>query len=120
MGGRAAEELIFGHDNITTGASGDFQTAIQTARAMVTKWGMSEKIGFVSLNQREWRDRSEEYGDEVDDEVREVLRAAYDRAMKVLKEHEKELHLLAEALVERETLGVEEVKIIIGGKCWKI
>lgn len=110
MGGRVAEELIFGHDNVTTGASSDLKQATQLARAMVTKYGMSDKVGQLWLEyEDEGRSMSSEARAIVETEVRQLTEAAYTRAKAILQRHEKELHALAAALLERETLSGDQI-----------
>jgi ATP-dependent metalloprotease len=118
MGGRVAEELIFGEPDITTGASSDLEQATRLARAMVTKFGMSDAVGQISLEMD--RDRSGgafglsgETRALVDAEVKKLLSNAYDRAKKLLKSHEKELHALAAELVEKETLSGQQIKDLL-------
>jgi len=115
MAGRAAEEVIFGEDGVTTGAESDFQNATHFAQKMVAQWGMSDKVGMVyhSLKQDGSSLVSPEQRNLIDSEVKELLKASYEYAKATLKEHEKELHDVAEALLERETLSADEVKEII-------
>lgn len=124
MGGRIAEELIFGE--ITTGASSDIQQATKIAHKMVFDWGMSKKLGFVSLSSQETifvgrdyqtkNDFSEKLAAEADDEVREILSFNYDRAKKLLKDNKNLLEEMAKLLIERETIYKEEVDMIMQGK----
>ncbi|KAL9372191.1 hypothetical protein Peur_034435 [Populus x canadensis] len=109
MGGRVAEELVFGQDYITTGASSDLHTATELAQYMVSNCGMSEAIGPVHIKERS----SSEMQSRVDAEVVKLLREAYDRVKALLKKHEKALHALANALLEYETLSAEEIKRIL-------
>lgn len=112
MGGRAAEEIIFGKENVTSGASSDFQQATNLAEAMVTQYGMSEKLGQVTY------DKERESGETralIEQEVRRLLDEAYHRAITILKTHEKELHRLAHALLKHESLTGEQVKQAIKG-----
>jgi cell division protease FtsH len=113
MGGRAAEELTFGQ--FTTGASNDLQQATRMARAMVTQFGMSDKLGprsygsgqqqvFLGREIAEQRDYSERYAQEIDDEVKRILQAGYERAMSVLKSNRDKLEALATILIEQETV----------------
>ncbi|GLT35824.1 hypothetical protein SLA2020_102430 [Shorea laevis] len=106
MGGRVAEELIFGQDHVTTGASSDLNTATELAKYMVSNCGMSDAIGPVHIKERP----SSEMQSRIDAEVVKLLREAYDRVRALLKKHEKALHALANALLECETLNAEEVK----------
>ncbi|CAL5405259.1 unnamed protein product [Camellia sinensis] len=109
MGGRAAEELIFGQDYITTGASSDLQTATELAQYMVSACGMSDTIGPVHIKERP----GSEMQSRIDAEVVKLLREAYDRVKALLKKHEKALHALANALLEYETVSAEEIKRIL-------
>ncbi|GAV66224.1 AAA domain-containing protein/Peptidase_M41 domain-containing protein [Cephalotus follicularis] len=109
MGGRVAEELIFGQDHITTGASSDLSTATELAQYMVSSCGMSDAIGPVHIKERP----SSEMQSRVDAEVVRLLREAYGRVKALLKKHEKALHALANALLEYETLTAEEIKRIL-------
>lgn len=114
MGGRAAEELIFGKDNMTTGSSSDFAGATRTARQMVSKLGFSEKVGVV-YHDGETK-ISESAMEMIDSEVKRLLDESYTDSMKILKDHERELHLLAKSLLENETLSAEEIRWVISGK----
>ncbi|RDX56804.1 ATP-dependent metallopeptidase Hfl [Lentinus brumalis] len=115
MGGRVAEELIYGPENVTSGASSDLQHATRTARAMVKNWGYSHKIGPVYLSDRE-DTISPKKKDEIEDEVRSLLIAGESRVTTLLKSKSEELHRLAAALVEHETLDLEEVQKVIRGE----
>ncbi|KAM5535188.1 hypothetical protein V8D89_011124 [Ganoderma adspersum] len=115
MGGRVAEELIYGPENVTSGASSDLQHATRTARAMVKNWGYSHKIGPVYLSDREDA-ISPKKKDEIEDEVRSLLIAGESRVAALLKSKAEELHRLANALVEHETLDAEEVQKVIRGE----
>lgn len=109
MGGRVAEELIFGQDHITTGASDDLKTATALAQYMVSSCGMSDTIGPVHIKERP----GSEMQSRVDAEVIKLLREAYDRVKTLLKKHEKALHTLANALLEYETLNADDIKRIL-------
>ncbi|CAA3008038.1 ATP-dependent zinc metalloprotease FTSH 11, chloroplastic/mitochondrial [Olea europaea var. sylvestris] len=109
MGGRVAEELIFGQDHITTGASSDLHTATELAQYMVSSCGMSDAIGPVHIKERP----SSEMQSRIDAEVVRLLRDAYNRVKALLKKHEKALHALASALLEYETLSSEDIKRIL-------
>ncbi|CAH8288007.1 unnamed protein product [Eruca vesicaria subsp. sativa] len=109
MGGRVAEELIFGEDHITTGASSDLSQATELAQYMVSSCGMSEAIGPVHIKERP----SSEMQSRIDAEVVKLLREAYERVKSLLKRHEKQLHTLANALLEYETLTAEDIKRIL-------
>ena len=123
LGGRLAEEEVFGQ--LTTGAADDFKKATQLARSMVTEWGMSTTLGPLSYAETEeagflspshHKDYSEETAKEIDDEVRRIINAQYERAKAVIAEHREQLNAIAEALLERETLGREEIEAIMSGK----
>ncbi|POO01573.1 AAA-type ATPase [Trema orientale] len=109
MGGRVAEELIFGRDHVTTGASSDLHTATELAQYMVSNCGMSDIIGPIHIKERP----SSEMQSRIDAEVVKLLREAYDRVKALLKKHEKALHALANALLEYETLSAEEIKRVL-------
>jgi cell division protease FtsH len=127
MGGRAAEELIFGHDKVTSGASSDINYATRMARAMVTEWGMSDKIGPLHLgsDQQEvflgsslvqgGRSISDETASLIDAEVKRIVEEAQNVARKVLSDNANQLHMLAEALLEYETLSGDEIKGLLDG-----
>lgn len=117
LGGRIAEELIFGH--VSTGASMDIQQLTQTARAMVTKYGMSDKMGPLQFGQQEelvflgrelaeQRDYSEEVAEQIDDEVHLIVDTAYQRVRQLLSHNISKLHAVAKTLIEQETLNTEE------------
>ena len=124
MGGRITEELIF--NEITTGASSDIQHATKIAHKMVFDWGMSKKLGFMTLSSQEMifvgrdyqtkNDFSEKLAAEADDEVREILTYNYERAKKLLKDNKNLLEEMAKLLIERETIYKEEVDMIMQGK----
>ncbi|NHN86173.1 ATP-dependent zinc metalloprotease FtsH [Acetobacter musti] len=127
MGGRAAEEIIFGSENVCTGASGDIKMATDQARRMVTEWGMSEKLGMIAYGDNgqevflghsvtQSKNVSEETAREIDAEVKKLIDAAYVRARTLLIDHIDELHRLAEALLEYETLSGEEIRQVLRGE----
>jgi len=113
MGGRLAEELKFGADAITTGASNDFEQATQIAVAMVSKLGMSDRLGPMSLPDD---GVSPEGRHIIEEEAKKLVEEAYAHAKKVLKEHERELHVLAAGLEEYETLSKDEIMALLAGK----
>ena len=114
MGGRVAEELIFGEEHVTTGASSDLEQATRLARAMVTRYGMSEKIGQMAISYDDGgASLSSETRAAVEGEVKRLLTAAHDRARSVLKTHEKELHALAKELLDKETLTGAQIKEVL-------
>ncbi|MEK6687877.1 MAG: ATP-dependent zinc metalloprotease FtsH [Gemmatimonadota bacterium] len=127
FGGRVAEELVFGPEMVTTGAAGDIQQATAIARRMVTQFGMSDKIGVVAVGEREQevflgRDIqshlvvSERMADAVDEEVKRMIDEAFERARVILIQHRQFLDTLADSLLERETLDLEDVKALQRGE----
>ncbi|KIK47041.1 hypothetical protein CY34DRAFT_21639 [Suillus luteus UH-Slu-Lm8-n1] len=115
MGGRVAEGLIYGTGGLTSGASSDLQHATRTATAMVKKWGFSEKVGPVFYSDQD-EAISPATREKIDAEITKLLQQGEARATKLLTEKKEELHLLAHALVEHETLDAEEVKKVIRGE----
>jgi len=119
MGGRAAEELIFGMDQVTTGASSDFKGATNIAYSMVTKLGMSEKIGHVYISPSSPLRKGDKFvgnPELIETEVQRIVEEAYRDASRLLKEKEIELHLLANALLQYETLDKQEILKVIKGE----
>ena len=127
MGGRVAEEMKFGYDAVTSGASGDIQMATNLARSMVTEWGMSDALGpvlyaensgevFLGKSVTQNQNMSEETARLVDAEIKRLVTEGYEGAKKLLKEKEKEWTMLAEALIEYETLTGDEIKQVIAGE----
>ncbi len=127
MGGRIAEELIFGHDKVTTGASGDIRMATDMARRMVTEWGMSDKLGPLHYGQNQEevflghsvahsKNMSEGTASQVDTEIRLIVEEAYAKAHQILTTCLDDLHKLARALLEYETLNGDEIKAIMRGE----
>ncbi|XP_026505284.1 ATP-dependent zinc metalloprotease YME1L1 isoform X1 [Terrapene carolina triunguis] len=114
MGGRVAEELIFGSDHITTGASSDFDNATKIAKLMVTRFGMSEKLGVMTY--ADTGKLSPETQSAIEQEIRTLLKDSYERAKNILKTHAKEHKNLAEALLTYETLDAKEIQIVLEGK----
>uniref|UniRef100_A0A672R7E4 ATP-dependent zinc metalloprotease YME1L1 n=1 Tax=Sinocyclocheilus grahami TaxID=75366 RepID=A0A672R7E4_SINGR len=114
MGGRVAEELIFGSENITTGASSDFDSATKIAKLMVTRFGMSEKLGVMTY--ADLTKQSPETQASIEHEVRILLRDSYERAKALLKSRSKEHKNLAEALLQYETLDAKEIQLVLEGK----
>lgn len=114
MGGRVAEEIIFGDEEVTTGASSDLEQATRLARAMVTKYGFSDKIGPVSVN---YEDRGSSMSTEtravIEEEVKRLTSLAYDRVRSLLESRKDDLHILAKALLERETLTGNQIKELL-------
>ncbi|ASR52045.1 MULTISPECIES: ATP-dependent zinc metalloprotease FtsH [Blastomonas] len=123
MGGRVAEEVVFGYDKVSSGASGDIQYATKLARDMVTKWGMSDELGplqyeeqsegYLGYGQSQRMMMSDETARKIDAEIRKIVDQGYDRAKHVLSEHVDQLHTLAQALLEFETLSGDEIQEII-------
>ena len=124
LGGRVAEEIIYGEDEVTTGASNDLQQVAQVARQMVTRFGMSDKLGPVALGRAQGgmflgrdiaaeRDFSEDTAATIDAEVSDLVDAAYKRATQVLVDNRSVLDELAEMLVERETVDAEELQELL-------
>jgi cell division protease FtsH len=127
FGGREAELLIFGPDHVTNGATGDIQQATRLARAMVTEWGMSEKLGRVrySANEQEVflghsvtqsRNMSESTANLIDQEVRKLIEDGEQTARRILREKEDDLHKLAKALLEYESVTADEVRAVLRGE----
>jgi len=127
MGGRVAEELKFGKENITSGAASDIDQATKLARAMVTRWGFSDKLGNVAYgdNQEEvflghsvarQQNISEETAQIIDDEVRRLIDEAYTEAKRILTEKKREWTAIAEGLLEYETLTGDEIRQIMAGQ----
>mmetsp|Transcript_7388 Transcript_7388/g.22831 ORF Transcript_7388/g.22831 Transcript_7388/m.22831 type:complete len:727 (+) Transcript_7388:104-2284(+) len=116
MGGRIAEELIFGKDNITTGASSDLQQATATARNMIIKYGMSDSIGPVYFSNDELEKLSAAGREAVEAEVKRLVTTAEANARRILTQHSGELHNLARGLLEHETLSPEDIRDVIAGR----
>uniref|UniRef100_A0A8C8MHI0 ATP-dependent zinc metalloprotease YME1L1 n=1 Tax=Oncorhynchus tshawytscha TaxID=74940 RepID=A0A8C8MHI0_ONCTS len=114
MGGRVAEELIFGDDYITTGASSDFDGATKIAKMMVTRFGMSDKLGVMTY--ADLTKQSPETQAAIEKEVRVLLKDSYERAKNLLKTYSDEHKTLAEALLTYETLDAKEIKLVLEGK----
>ncbi|KAL1973378.1 hypothetical protein VTN31DRAFT_6013 [Thermomyces dupontii] len=115
MGGKAAEELVYGPDKVTSGISADIQQATETAFQLVTRFGYSKKLGNVDL-QTNYDSLSSETKQEIEAEVRRLVEEARDRATKILTERRTELELLTKALMEYETLTKEEMEKVIRGE----
>lgn len=114
MGGRVAEELIFGDDYITTGASSDFDGATQIAKLMVTRFGMSDKLGVMTY--KDITKQSPETQAAIEQEVRALLKESYERAKSILKTYSREHKKLADALLRYETLDAKEIQMVLEGK----
>ena len=124
MGGRIAEEIIFGHDKVTSGASSDIDMVTKLAKNMVTKYGMTTELGTIAYGENEEevflgrsvtksQNMSEETAKKVDSEIRKIVDKGYERARKVLTEKIDDLHKLAKALLTYETLTGEEIENLI-------
>lgn len=127
FGGRVAEELVFGRDRVTTGASSDIQKATELARRYVTQWGLSDAVGPIQVGTNEQelflgrdiqhrQEISQQTAELVDAEVRRVIQEAYERARAVLTENLALLHAVAAALLERETLTREDIDMLTRGE----
>ena len=127
MGGRVAEEIILGYDKVTSGASGDIQMATGLARSMVTKWGMSDRLGPLLYAQNEeevflghsvarTQNVSEATAQLIDEEIRRFVEEAHEKARKILTEHLDDLHTIAKALLEYETLSGDEIRALLRGE----
>jgi cell division protease FtsH len=127
FGGRIAEELIFGEDMVTTGASNDIQRATELARNMVTKWGLSERLGPLTYSEEEGevflghsvtqhKNVSDETAHAIDAEIRAIVDRNYERANKILTDNMDKLHIMAEALIKYETIDTDQIDDIMAGR----
>ncbi|MCB1840570.1 MAG: ATP-dependent zinc metalloprotease FtsH, partial [Alphaproteobacteria bacterium] len=120
MGGRVAEEIIFGKDHVTSGASGDIKQATRLARAMVTEWGFSDSVGMIDYgdDDADYRRKriSGETTKEIEEEVQRLINEGYEKAKKVLTDHIDDLHTIAKALLEYELLSGDEIKGLLRGE----
>ncbi len=128
FGGRVAEELIFGDDSVTTGASNDIERATDIARNMVTRWGLSERLGPLSYSEEEGHpflghsmaqqgtQLSDETASEIDKEIRAIIDRNYQRTREILEENMEKLHLMAKALIKYETIDKGQIDDIMAGK----
>ena len=127
FGGRIAEEIIFGADSVTTGASNDIERATDLARSMVTKWGLSDRLGpltyseesgevFLGRSVTQTKQVSDETAHAIDQEVRRVIESNYQRARGILETHLDKLHAMAEALIKFETIDDGQIKDIMAGR----
>jgi cell division protease FtsH len=127
FGGRIAEEMIFGTDAVTTGASNDIERATDIARSMVTKWGFSDKMGpltysedegeiFLGRSVTKHKEVSDDTAADIDSEVRLVIDRNYSRSRTILTEKESVLHAMAEALMKYETIGEEQLHDLMEGR----
>ncbi len=126
FGGRIAEEMTLGFDGVTTGASNDIERATKMARAMVTKWGLSEKMGplayeedegevFLGKQMSQRKHVSEQTSEEIDREVRAIIDSCYHRAKDLLESNREKLDLMAEALMQYETIDADQISDIMSG-----
>jgi cell division protease FtsH len=127
FGGRIAEELIFGREKVTTGASNDIQRVTDIARNMVTKWGFSEKLGpmtysedegevFLGHSVTQHKNVSDATEKLIDEEIRAIVDRNYHRAESILKEGMDKLHMMAEALIKYETIDEKQIADIMAGR----
>jgi cell division protease FtsH len=127
MGGRAAEEIIFGPDKVSNGAAGDIKMATDQARRMITEWGMSDKLGMIAYGDNsqevflghsvtQSKNVSEETARQIDGEIKSLISRAYEKARRILSENVEELHRLATGLLEYETLSGDELRTVLRGE----
>ena len=127
MGGRAAEEIIFGADKVSNGAAGDIKMATDQARRMITEWGMSDKLGMIAYGDNsqevflghsvtQAKIVSEATAREIDGEIKSIIDNAYSSARRLLSENVEELHRLARGLLEYETLSGDEIRTVLRGE----
>jgi len=127
MGGRVAEELVFGRQKVTSGASSDIEQATRLARMMVTRWGLSDELGTVSYGENQdevflgmsvsrTQNASEATVQKIDSEIRRLVEEGYNEATKILTEKRADLEALAKGLLEYETLTGEEIQDLLNGK----
>jgi cell division protease FtsH len=127
FGGRIAEVMINGEGGVTTGASNDIERATEVARNMVTKWGLSERLGpltyseddgevFLGRSVTQHKQVSDDTAHLIDEEVRKIIDSNYDRAKQILAENVDKLHVMAKALMKYETIDITQVKDIMDGR----
>ncbi len=127
FGGRIAEELVFGGDRVTTGASNDIQRATDIARNMVTRWGLSDLLGpltysedeqevFLGHSVTQHKNVSDDTAHSIDKEIRAFIDRNYQRSKRILTEHMDKLHLMADALMKYETIDADQIRDIMDGK----
>ncbi len=126
-GGRVAEEMIFGEDMVTTGASSDIERATELARKMVTQWGLSKKLGpqsysedegevFLGRSVTKHKHVSDETAQKIDVEIKKIIDTAYKTAWGILEKHKDVLHAMSKALIHHETLDQKQIREIMDGK----
>ena len=126
-GGRLAEELIFGPAYVTTGASNDIERATDIARNMVTKWGLSDRLGpltyseddgeiFLGRSVTRHKQVSDVTAHVIDEEIRMLIDTCYEEAKRILEENNDKLHLMAEALIKYETIDQDQISDIMAGR----
>jgi cell division protease FtsH len=126
-GGRVAEELIFGNDKVTTGASNDIERATKMARNMATKWGLSDELGPIAYGEEEdevflgrsvtqHKNVSDDTARKIDEVVHGILDKAYNRTKALLTENIDKLHVMAKTLLEYETIDVPQIDAIMEGR----
>jgi cell division protease FtsH len=127
MGGRVAEELVFGKEKVTSGAASDIEQATKLARMMVTRWGLSETLGTVAYGENQdevflgyqvarQQNVSEETSRKIDGEIKRLVEAGYADAQRILEDKRADLETLAKGLLEFETLTGDEIKDLLAGK----
>jgi cell division protease FtsH len=127
FGGRIAEELIFGREAVTTGASNDIERATEIARNMVTKWGLSDKLGPLTYSEEEGevflgrsvtqhKNVSDETAHMIDEEIRHYIDSNYKKAEQILKDNMDKLHMMSDALMKYETIDQNQISAIMEGQ----
>jgi cell division protease FtsH len=127
FGGRVAEEVVFGPESVTTGASNDIERATELARNMVTKWGLSERLGtltyaeddgevFLGRSVTQHKQVGDKTRDAIDEEIRRLIDDNYERARNILNEKLEQLHAMADALIRYETIDDEQIRDIMAGR----
>ncbi|MFA5940278.1 MAG: ATP-dependent zinc metalloprotease FtsH [Sinimarinibacterium sp.] len=127
FGGRIAEEIIFGSEKVTTGATNDIERATELARNMVTKWGLSDKLGpltysedegevFLGRSVTQTKHVSDETAHAIDEEIRKLIENNYARAQRILENNVDKLHALADALIKYETIDAEQIRRVMAGQ----
>ncbi len=127
FGGRVAEELIYGHESVTTGAANDIERATEIARSMVTKWGLSDIMGPLSYGEEDGeiflghsvtqhKSVSDDTANSIDQEIRRIIDGNYERAVSLIKENMDKLHIMAKALMKYETLDSKQLDDIMAGE----